>query len=58
MLSPLYGVDAHIHRQSLAQRVYTAEVKANALLTADEAFVWIHITMDGVLIDEMCPVTL
>ncbi len=58
VLSPLHRVDAHIHRKGLGQRVFTGELQVDALLTADEAFMGIHVALDGILVDEMGPIAL
>lgn len=57
-LSPLYRVDAHIHRQSLVQRVNAAEKQVNVPLTTDVAAVGVHIALDGVLIHEVGSIAL
>lgn len=57
-LSPLYRVDANIHRQCLGQSIVTGEVQVDALLTTYEAIMRVHIPADGVLITEVGPVAL
>lgn len=57
-MTPLYRVDAHIHRQGLGQRVFTEEVQTDAFLTTDETLMRVHVTLNGVLIDEMSPIAL
>lgn len=55
---PFYRIDAHGHRQGPIQGVFAAETQIDAPLAADKTSMRIHITLDDVLIHEMCSIAL
>jgi len=58
MESPLPGVDAHSHRHSLSQRVFTKERQMDFPLMTNQTSMRIYIALDGVLIHEMGSIAL
>ena len=59
-LSPLYGVNADIHRhpQRLGQRVLAAERQVDVPLTTDDRVMGVNVTLDDILVHEVGPIAL
>ena len=59
VLSPLYGVNAYIHRQRLGERVLAAERQVDAPLATDDLVIsGVSHTLDDILVLEIGPIAL